>query len=370
MSDNEWHIFDSSAVAAGRYDSIEQTIELQFDSGKVYKYFNVPRIVWLALCRSESKGTFFRNHISERFRYQLASAINEEVEQDGVTTEFDDEESTTSNEDSFGNSAESPFCIFNRPLAHVLINGLHYMNSRGETFKLIHKVHCLDHGYSYRFELFIKEEVELPDLSQCSSRHDCQKLISEYISSCWGGKVRDFYVSWGSQTNCREELLPRSLVYVGTDKSYNDILDDESRWWFIEDWTDLEWPNETQDENFPELSRATRPRNKADSGEESNRPKHTNKTISPKRSSSGYPTFFITPADNGDEPAKDYRSTTTKAGIAYDKETLEKILEEIKSPRFTVPIISPKKSLETSPKNGCASVIVIGLVTAASLYFI
>jgi len=370
MSYTEWQMFDSSAVAAGRYDSIEQTLELQFDSGKVYKYFNVPKSVWLALCRAESKGTFFKNEISERFIYQLTSATNEEVEEDGVTTEFDDEESTSSNEDSLGNSAENPFCTYNRPLAYVLMNGLHYMNSRGETFKLIHKVHCLDHGYSYRFELFIKEEVELPDLSQCANRQDRQKLINEYISSCWGGKVRDFYVSWGSETNCREELLPQSLVYVGTDKSYNDELDDESKWWFIEDWTYLEWPNETQDENFPELSLATRLRNKADSKDESERSKHTKKTTSPKKTSSAYRNFHYTPADSVDEPVRDYRSTTTKAGIAYDKETLEKMGDKIRLLKSTMPIIRPEISPETSQKNGCASVIVIGLVTVASLYLI
>jgi hypothetical protein len=356
MSYTEWQIFNSSAVAAGRYDSIEQTLELQFDSGKVYKYFNVPKSVWLALCRAESKGAFFKKEISERFRYQLTSATNEEVEEDGVTTEFDDEESTSSNEDSFGNSAENPFCTYNRPLAYVLMNGLHYMNSRGETFKLIHKVHCLDHGYSYRFELFIKEEVELPDLSQCANRQDRQKLINEYISSCWGGKVRDFYVSWGSETNCREELLPGSLVYVGTDKSYNDELDDESKWWFIEDWTYLEWPDETQDENFPELSLSARLRNKDVSNDKPNQFRSIN--------------YHFTPADSVDEPVRDYRSTTTKAGIAYDKETLEKMGEKIRSLKSTMPIIRPEISPETSQRNGCASVIVISALTVASLYFI
>jgi len=28
MSNNEWQIFDSTAVAAGRYDKIEQVLEL------------------------------------------------------------------------------------------------------------------------------------------------------------------------------------------------------------------------------------------------------------------------------------------------------------------------------------------------------
>jgi KTSC domain len=370
MSYTEWQIFDSSAVAAGRYDSIEQTLELQFDSGKVYKYFNVPKSVWLALCRAESKGKFFQNEISEKFRYEIATENNfDSGERTSAVQSSEDVPLDSPRVKSYGTSKENPFHTYNRPLAYMLIKGLHYKNRYGDTFKLIHEAHCLDHGYSWHFEFFIKEKIPLPDLSKCTSRLEKIKLIKEYKIACKGGKAMNFYVTWGNRTNCREEHLPDSLVYIGVDKSYDAELDDESKWWFIEDWSYLEWPDETDDENFPELYHAITQSKKS----EPLKNKDLADEVQPlKKTGRDWRSYAHVSYPDAPDVENDYDSSseTTKAGIAYDKETLEKMGEKIRSLKSTMPIIRPEISPETSQKNGCASVIVIGLVTVASLYFI
>jgi KTSC domain len=55
-----------TSVAYGR----DQTLQLQFRSGAVYRYFAVPPTVFRALLSAESKGTYFNQSIRDRFRYQ------------------------------------------------------------------------------------------------------------------------------------------------------------------------------------------------------------------------------------------------------------------------------------------------------------
>ena len=70
MSYTEWQIFDSSSIAAGRYDADSSVLEIQFSEGKIYKYVDVPRDIWLSLCRADSKGGFFQSNINNRFQYE------------------------------------------------------------------------------------------------------------------------------------------------------------------------------------------------------------------------------------------------------------------------------------------------------------
>jgi len=45
------------------------TLELEFTSGDVYQYFDVPVEVYLKLRQSESLGRFFNERIKENYRF-------------------------------------------------------------------------------------------------------------------------------------------------------------------------------------------------------------------------------------------------------------------------------------------------------------
>lgn len=60
---------ESSLLSSIAY-SIHATLELEFRSGVLYRYFAVPPAVVAALIAAESKGAYFNRHIRSRFPYQ------------------------------------------------------------------------------------------------------------------------------------------------------------------------------------------------------------------------------------------------------------------------------------------------------------
>lgn len=59
----------SSSIVGVGYDPNSKTLEIQFVSGEVYRYFDVPPEVHSNLVNSESKGHFFMAHIRDVYRY-------------------------------------------------------------------------------------------------------------------------------------------------------------------------------------------------------------------------------------------------------------------------------------------------------------
>ena len=59
----------SSTLNSVGYDSQTMTLELEFTSGDVYQYFDVPVDVHLKLRQSESLGRFFNEQIKESYRF-------------------------------------------------------------------------------------------------------------------------------------------------------------------------------------------------------------------------------------------------------------------------------------------------------------
>jgi hypothetical protein len=59
----------SSLLASMRYSS-QATLDLEFRSGCVYRYFTVPRAIAEALHVADSKGAYFNRHLKDRFPYQ------------------------------------------------------------------------------------------------------------------------------------------------------------------------------------------------------------------------------------------------------------------------------------------------------------
>lgn len=50
---------DSSSLRRVGYDPVTKVLEVEFQSGAVYRYYDVPKEVYLELLEAESKGTWF-----------------------------------------------------------------------------------------------------------------------------------------------------------------------------------------------------------------------------------------------------------------------------------------------------------------------
>ena len=60
---------DSSVLSSIGY-SVDATLELEFRTGAIYRYFAVPQTIFEDLTAAESKGTYFNRNVRNRFRYQ------------------------------------------------------------------------------------------------------------------------------------------------------------------------------------------------------------------------------------------------------------------------------------------------------------
>ena len=56
---------ESSCVAEIGYDPGQRLLEVQFNSGAVYQYPDVPEDVYQAFISADSIGVYFRQHISQ-----------------------------------------------------------------------------------------------------------------------------------------------------------------------------------------------------------------------------------------------------------------------------------------------------------------
>ena len=60
---------DSSLLKAAAY-STDETLQLEFHTGPVYRYFHVPPTIFQNLMTATSKGAYFNRNIRNSFRYQ------------------------------------------------------------------------------------------------------------------------------------------------------------------------------------------------------------------------------------------------------------------------------------------------------------
>lgn len=58
----------SAVIRAVEYDPIERRLDVEFTSGRRYRYHEVPEEIVDALHRAYSRGAFFNSHIREHFR--------------------------------------------------------------------------------------------------------------------------------------------------------------------------------------------------------------------------------------------------------------------------------------------------------------
>jgi lysyl-tRNA synthetase class 2 len=59
----------SSVIRSYRYDPYQRRLELEFVSGRRYRYHDVPEETYSAMRRAFSKGEFFNAHIRDQFRH-------------------------------------------------------------------------------------------------------------------------------------------------------------------------------------------------------------------------------------------------------------------------------------------------------------
>jgi hypothetical protein len=58
----------SSAIAAIGYDAATMRMKIRFTQGHTYDFCRVPESVFNAFLRSSSKGTYYNDHIKDRYQ--------------------------------------------------------------------------------------------------------------------------------------------------------------------------------------------------------------------------------------------------------------------------------------------------------------
>jgi hypothetical protein len=59
----------SSAISSIGYDDRSSVLEVEFESGAVYDYFDVPPKVYQDLLKAPSKGTFVSRRVRDRYQF-------------------------------------------------------------------------------------------------------------------------------------------------------------------------------------------------------------------------------------------------------------------------------------------------------------
>lgn len=60
----------SSNIHSVGYDPTTMTLEIEFHSGDIYQYLNVPESIYLGLIHASSKGSYFHDHIKDHYRFK------------------------------------------------------------------------------------------------------------------------------------------------------------------------------------------------------------------------------------------------------------------------------------------------------------
>jgi len=61
---------NSSNLESIGYDEDTSVLEIAFQGGGIYQYFNVPKGVYLDIMAAESHGKFFHRHIKGQYLYE------------------------------------------------------------------------------------------------------------------------------------------------------------------------------------------------------------------------------------------------------------------------------------------------------------
>lgn len=59
----------STNIRSVGYDAGSETLEVEFTSGSIYQYFDVPETEYEGLMSAASKGRYLNQNIKDRYRY-------------------------------------------------------------------------------------------------------------------------------------------------------------------------------------------------------------------------------------------------------------------------------------------------------------
>lgn len=60
-------IIESSMIRSIGYDADNSTLEIEFNSGAIWQYFDFPESIWYEFEGSDSQGKFFRREIKNQY---------------------------------------------------------------------------------------------------------------------------------------------------------------------------------------------------------------------------------------------------------------------------------------------------------------
>lgn len=61
---------ESTTLRSMGYEAESRALEIEFQSGAIYRYLAVPADVYQALCEADSKGRYFNDHVRDRYVFQ------------------------------------------------------------------------------------------------------------------------------------------------------------------------------------------------------------------------------------------------------------------------------------------------------------
>ena len=61
---------DSTVIASLHYDPATNTLDVAFTTGRLYRYFMIPRKAYESWLAAESAGKYFNAHIRDRYAYE------------------------------------------------------------------------------------------------------------------------------------------------------------------------------------------------------------------------------------------------------------------------------------------------------------
>ena len=67
------HSVSSSSIASIGYESVAQTLEVEFLGGRVYQYYGVPEPLFGEMMQAPSAGRFFHVYIRNGYPYSRVS---------------------------------------------------------------------------------------------------------------------------------------------------------------------------------------------------------------------------------------------------------------------------------------------------------
>lgn len=66
----EHHIVDSSVLHSVGYSDQTAVLEIQIQNGRIYRYYNVERDIYLELLEAPSFGRYFNDEIRDAYPYE------------------------------------------------------------------------------------------------------------------------------------------------------------------------------------------------------------------------------------------------------------------------------------------------------------